>query len=63
MWIFHLWPLALLLATVYCLVKAVLDFRARKYVWGGIGLASALVFMSVPISTHPVKVSLPVRAE
>jgi hypothetical protein len=62
MWTFLLWNVAALAAAVYCVLKAVSDLRARRYVWGIVGLLSAAVFLATPIQTHAVKVDLPVAA-
>jgi len=59
-WAFLLWNIAALAAAVYCVAKAVIDLRARRYVWGVVGLLSAAVFLVMPIQTHAVKVDLPV---
>ncbi len=55
-----LWSVAALGATVYCIARAVVDFRQRMYVWSALGIASAAVFVLTPIQTHAVKVDLPV---
>lgn len=61
MWTFVLWSLAALVAAIYCLTKAVIDIRRRKYVSGAIGVASAAIFLLTPVqgSTGPVKIDLP----
>lgn len=59
MWTFFVWNVAALAAAIYCIAKAVIDLRARRYVWGIIGLLSAVVFLTTPIQTHAVKVDLP----
>lgn len=56
---FFLWNFAALAAGIYCVAKAVIDFRTGKYGWGVIGLLSAAVFLVAPIQTHAVKVDLP----
>lgn len=56
---FLLWAFATLLAAVYCIIKAIIDLRARRYAWGILGLASAAVFLLAPIQTHAVKMDLP----
>jgi hypothetical protein len=58
---FIFWTFAALAAAIYCLTKAVIDLRSRKYVSGVIGLASATVFLCTPtqITTQPVKIDLP----
>ena len=56
---FLIWNLAALGAAIYCIAKAVIDLRARKYGWGIVGLLSAVVFLLTPIQTHAVKIDLP----
>ncbi|WP_242184974.1 hypothetical protein [Sphingomonas sp. CARO-RG-8B-R24-01] len=60
MWTFVVWNIAALAAAIYCLVKAVMDLRARRYGWGIVGLVSAVVFLVTPIQTRAVKIDLPV---
>jgi hypothetical protein len=59
MWTFFLWNIGALAAAIYCIAKAVIDLRARRYGWGIVGLLSAVVFLMTPIQTHAVKVDLP----
>lgn len=59
MWTFFLWSFAALAAAIYCIAKAVIDLRARKYGLGIFGLLSAAVLLLAPIQTHAVKVDLP----
>ncbi|MBI0475910.1 hypothetical protein D9601_11160 [Sphingomonas sp. MA1305] len=61
MWTFFLWTFAAFAAAIYCLTKAVIDLRSRKYISGVIGLASAVVFLLTPtqVTTQPVKIDLP----
>ncbi|WP_294236398.1 hypothetical protein [uncultured Sphingomonas sp.] len=59
---FALWMIAAVGASVFCLVRGVLDCRRGHYVWGVLGIASSLVFMLTPIPTHAVKVDLPVNS-
>ena len=66
MWAFdlgYLWSFAALPAAIYCIAKAVIDLRARRYAWGIIGLVSAAVFLLTPIQPHAVKVDLPTAAK
>lgn len=60
MWPLFMWNIAALVAAVYCVATAVINLRARRYVWGIVGLLSAAVFLVTPIQTHAVKVDLPV---
>ncbi len=46
---------------VFCLVRGLADLRARRYVWGGIGVVIGLAVLCVPVQTHAVKVDLPVN--
>jgi hypothetical protein len=59
---FYLWNFAALGAAIYCIAKAVIDLRARRYAWGIVGLASAAVFLLTPIQIHAVKIDLPAAA-
>ena len=57
---FALWSLAAFVGALYCLTKAVIDLRSRKYASGFIGLTSAAIFLLTPVqSTQPVKIVLP----
>lgn len=49
-------------ASLLCFVRAVVDFRARRFVWGGLSLVVASVLLwglMTPIQTHAVKIDLP----
>lgn len=59
---FYVWNFAALAAAIYCVVKAVIDLRARRYIWGIVGLASAAVFLLTPVQTRAVKIDLPAAA-
>jgi hypothetical protein len=59
MWASILWPVAASAAAIYCIAKALIDLRARRYAWGIVGLASAAVLLLTPIQTHAVKIDLP----
>ena len=53
-----------LVALVFCIVRTILDFRARRFGWAWAGLAvSALLLcaMATPIKTHAVKADLPIN--
>jgi len=63
MWTFALWNIAALIAAIYCLIKAVLDLRSRRYAWGIVGLASAAVFLLTPVQTRAVKFDLPIAGQ
>ena len=50
-----LWSFAALPAGIYCIARAVVDLRLRKYGWGLFGIVSAAIFLLMPIHTHAVK--------
>jgi hypothetical protein len=45
---------------VYCIARAVVNIRRKQYIWGALGIASAAVFLLLPVQTHAVKVDLPI---
>lgn len=53
------WLLASGGATVYCVVRSVVDLRHKRYVWAAIGLISAAILLLTPVQTHAVKIDLP----
>ncbi len=50
------------LAAAYCVVRAVVDLREKRYIWGGVGVASALALVLIPIPTHAIKVEIPAQS-
>ena len=48
----------LVLAGLYCLARGVMDVRAKRWVWGALGLASGIAIMAAPIPTQ-VSVEVP----
>lgn len=48
----------LVLAGIYCLARGVMDLRAKRWVWGVLGLASGIAIMAAPVPTQ-VQVTLP----
>ncbi len=54
-----IWPVTVLAAGLYCLIRGVLDLRQRRYVWGVLGLVLGGILLSMPIETHAVLVDLP----
>jgi hypothetical protein len=46
-------------AAIYCIARSVVDFRAKRFIWGSLGLLSAAVFLAAPVQTHAVKLDLP----
>ena len=47
------------IAVFYCLARSVVDLRAKRYIWGAMGIISAVLFVSAPVQTHAVKIDLP----
>jgi len=53
-----------LVAFIFCAVRTIVDFRARRFGWAWSGVAvSALLLCGLvtPIQTHAVKVDLPIN--
>ena len=48
----------LVLAGLYCLARGVIDVRAKRWVWGALGLVSGIAIMAAPVPTQ-VQVTLP----
>jgi hypothetical protein len=40
----------------YCIVRAVIDLREKKYLWAAFGIFAAAAILLTPIQTHAVKV-------
>lgn len=57
------WLLASGAATVYCIVRSVVDLRQKRYVWAAIGLISAAILLLSPVQTHAVKLDFPMSNE
>ncbi len=57
---YYFWFIALLLVGIYCITRAVLDFRTKKYVWAVFGLVCGGLILTVPIKMNAVKIDLPV---
>jgi hypothetical protein len=49
-------------AAIYCIIRAAADLREKRYVWGGLGVASALALVLIPIPTHAIKVEIPTQS-
>jgi hypothetical protein len=47
--------------TIYCIVQAIRDFRAKQFAWAAAAALSAAVLLSIPIKTHAVKIDLPIN--
>jgi hypothetical protein len=48
----------IVLAGLYCLARGVMDLRAKRWVWGVLGLISGVAVMAAPVPTQ-VQVTLP----
>lgn len=46
-------------AAIYCIARSIADLRAKRFIWGALGLVSAAVFLAAPVQTHAVKIDLP----
>ena len=46
---------------LYALLRGLSDLRERRFAWAVLGLASAVGLLCMPITTHAVKVDLPIR--
>jgi len=57
-WLLMLAPL--LFAAAYCLARAVVDARQRRWWWAITGLVAAIAIITLPLPTHAVKVTIPV---
>lgn len=53
------WMIALVGAALYCLFRAFLDLRERRFGWAVAGAMAAVILFSVPIPTHAIKIDLP----
>jgi hypothetical protein len=49
-------------AGVFCVVRGIADLRARRYLWGSLGVLAGLALLLIPVQTHVVKFDLPGRA-
>ena len=52
------WSFAVVLAGIFCISRAIVDLRQRKYGWGLFGIVSAAILLLTPIRTHAVKFDL-----
>ncbi|BBD00975.1 MULTISPECIES: hypothetical protein [Sphingobium] len=48
----------IVLVGLYCLARGVMDLRAKRWVWGALGLISGMAVMAAPVPTQ-VQVTLP----
>jgi uncharacterized membrane protein HdeD (DUF308 family) len=52
----------IVLAGLYCLARGVMDLRAKRWVWGVLGLISGVAVMAAPVPTQ-VQVTLPASSK
>ncbi len=50
----------LVLAGLYCLARGVMDLRAKRWVWGVLGIVAGIGIMVAPIPTE-IQVQLPAQ--
>lgn len=50
--------LIFVLAGLYCLVRGVVDLRAKRWIWGVLGLVSGIGILAAPVPTQ-VQVTIP----
>jgi len=53
-----------LIAFIFCAVRTIVDFRARRFGWAWSGVAVSTLLLCglvTPIQTHAVKVDLPIN--
>jgi hypothetical protein len=51
--------IAMGLAALFCLARAVVDVTQRRYAWAVASLLCGALLLSVPIGSHAVKYDLP----
>jgi len=54
-----LWMAAMGFAAIYCLLRAIVDFRAKRVGWALAGFACAALLLLTPMPTHAIKIDLP----
>ncbi|GAA4766863.1 hypothetical protein GCM10023219_10410 [Stakelama sediminis] len=55
----QLWAIAAAAVSVFCIVRGISDFRAKRYVWAVFGLVCGITILALPVPTHAVKIDLP----
>lgn len=50
---------AITFVALYCVVQAVRDIRAKRYIWAAAAGISAALLLTMPVQTHAVKIDLP----
>jgi hypothetical protein len=53
------WITALSLVSLFCLIRGVLDLKAKRYLFGVLGLLSGIMLVLMPVQSHSVSVDLP----
>jgi hypothetical protein len=48
-----------LVTVAYCIARAVVDLRQKRYVWAAAGILCGAAILLTPIQTHAVKLDLP----
>ena len=52
--------LAVIAASIFCIMRAAVDLRQRRIFWATLGIVSAAMLLAlVPIQTHAVKFDIP----
>lgn len=54
------WSIALLAVAIYCAARGIVDLRQKRYVWGAVGMAGAIILLTAPIKTQAVSIDLPI---
>jgi len=52
----------LVLAGLYCLARGVMDLRAKRWVWGVLGIVAGIAIMAAPIPTETRAISIDLPA-
>jgi uncharacterized membrane protein HdeD (DUF308 family) len=48
---------------IFCIVRGVMDLRARRYAWGALGIVAGLTLILMPIPTQAVNFDLPAQGQ
>jgi hypothetical protein len=56
------WFIGLFLAGIYCVAQGIQDVRQKRYLWGALGILSAIPIWLAPIPSHAIKIDLPVSS-
>lgn len=46
------------LAAIYCLARGAIDLRAKRWIWGVLGLVCSIAILAAPVPTQ-VQVTMP----